>query len=299
MKLGSPKVLLAAVLLAVAATASASAASATDNHAHPSGATTTSTVTDPPLATCRKIVKSEVKTAGKLTIATSSPALAPWFWQNNPANQKGYESAVAYHVATTLGFKVAQVTWYSEPYELSETAGTKSFDFDINEITYNAKLTTKVAFSSSYFNVNESLVALKSSAVVTKHTPAELRTYLYGDTKNSPGLAFIRSKIRPTHPPKVYASLALAIAALQAGKIDAMVIDTPTGQYVASQQLTGGDQVAQFHTRTNHYVLLLQKSSPLTGCANTAIQTIAKKGTLTALSKQYLSLYNKIPFINP
>jgi polar amino acid transport system substrate-binding protein len=134
---------------------------------------------------------------------------------------------------------------------------------------------------------------------VTKHTPAELRTYRYGDTNNSPGLAFIRSKIRPTHRTSVYASLALVIAALQAGKIDATVIDTPTGQYVASQQLTGGVQVAQFHTTTNHYVLLLQKSSALTGCLNTAIRTIARKGILTTLSKRYLSLYNKVPFIQP
>jgi hypothetical protein len=37
----------------------------------------------------------------------------------------------------------------------------------------------------------------------------------------------------------------------------------------------------------------------LTGCLNTAIQTVARKGILTTLSKRYLTLYNKVPFIKP
>lgn len=290
-KMGSPRVALAALLLAVAVAAGSGAAVS-------SGAATPRLVI-PPLSRCIGTVPTEVVTKGKLTIATDSPALAPWFVDDTPSNGKGYESAVAYRVAATLGFKASRVVWYSEPYWKSETAGRKPFDFDINEIVYASKLASKVAFSTSYFNVNQSLVALKTSLVVTHHTPSALKTYLYGDVRGSPGLSYIKDQIRPTRAPLVYASLALAIAALEGKQIDAIVVDTPTGQYVASQQLTDGVQVAQFHTTTEHYALLLQKKSPLTACVDAALLEMSKKGVLTSLSKKNLSIYNSVPVIKP
>src|SRR5213593_2966736 len=52
--------------------------------------------------------------SGQLTIGTDNPAYPPWFgggtpkgskWKiNDPASGKGFESAVAYAVATKLGF---------------------------------------------------------------------------------------------------------------------------------------------------------------------------------------------------
>ena len=42
--------------------------------------------------------------AGQLTIGTDSPAYEPWFVDDDPSNGQGYESAVAYAVAETLGF---------------------------------------------------------------------------------------------------------------------------------------------------------------------------------------------------
>jgi polar amino acid transport system substrate-binding protein len=291
MKMGSRRVALAALLCAVVVVAGSAAGALTT--------ASTPSVVLPTLSKCVKSVKSEVVAKGKLTVATDSPALAPWFSNDNPSNEKGYESAVAYKIATTLGLKTAQVTWYSEPYWESEAAGTKPFDFDINEIVYNKTLSTDVSFSDSYFNVNQSLVSIKGEAIVTKHTPKQLKTYLYGDVKGSVGLAFIRNEIQPKKAPVVYATLALAIDALEQKQIDAIVVDTPTGQYMASQQLTSGVQVGQFHTTSEHYSLVLQKSNKLTACVNTAIATMVKEGALSSFSKKYLSIYNSVPVIKP
>lgn len=289
--MGSPRVALAALLVAVAVSAGTSAAAST-------GAATPARVI-PSLSRCLKTVPSETLAKGKLTVATDSPALAPWFVDDTPSNGKGYESAVAYKVAATLGFKAAQVTWYSEPYWESETAGAKPFDFDINEIVYSSKLTSKVSFSSSYFNVNQSLVTVAGDRVIAHHSPSALKSYLYGDVKGSPGLSFIKDQIHPTRAPIAYATPALAIAALAAKKIDAIVVDTPSGQYIASQQLTDGVQVAQFHTTDEHYALLLKKASPLTLCVDAALQSMAKKGVLSSLSKKDLAIYNSVPVIKP
>ncbi len=290
-KMGSPKVALAALVLA--------AASAPGTGSVVSSGASTPKVVIPSLATCRKAVPSEVLAKGKLTVATDSPALAPWFVDDTPSNGKGYESAVAYKVASLLGFKAAAVTWYSEPYWESETAGAKPFDFDIDELVYNPKLTSLVSFSSSYFNVNQSLVTVKGNRVITHHSPGALKGYLYGDVSGSPGLRYIKDDIHPTRAPVVYSTPALAIAALEAKQIDAIVVDTPSGQYIASQQLPDGVQVAQFHTTSEHYALVLQKSSPLTVCVDAALKSMSKNGVLATLSKQDLSIYNSIPVIKP
>ena len=284
---------LAIALLTVALVAGVGAdATASGAAREPASAT-------PTLAACLKVVRSQVLTKNKLTVATNYPPLAPWFVNNNPANERGYEAAVAYHVATTLGFKSTAVGWYGEPYELAESSGTKPFDFDINEITYNPKLTSKVTFSETYFTVNQAIVALKSSKIVRAHSPSQLKTYLYGETSGSPGLSFVLKHIVPTRAPVVYKTMTEAISALDAKKINAIVVDTPTGQYIASQQVSGGDLVAQFHATGEHYALLVHEGNPLVACLNTALTTLTKNGELRTLSKKYLSIYNSIPFIKP
>ena len=264
-----------------------------------SGAARKRVLPAPTLQQCRTIVKPQVLAKGKMTVATNDPALPPWFVNNNPGNEKGYESAVAYHVASSLGFKSTVVAWHNEPYELAVTSGAKPFDFDINEITYNSKLNSKVTFSQSYFTVNQSIVALKSSKIVTRHSPTALRGYLYGEPAGSPGLTFVTKHIVPKRAPTVYKAMADAIAALVAKKVDAIIVDTPSGQYIASQLVTNGVQVAQFHATGEHYSLLLHKGNPLVACINTALTTLSKGGVLRSLSKKYLSVYNSIAFIKP
>ena len=122
-------------------------------------------------------IQSQLYAKGMLTVATDKPVYPPWFVNNKPTNGQGYESAVAYAVAAQLGFKPSQVTWAYEPFDNSYAPGTKKFDFDINEISYSAQRAQAVTFSDSYYDVQQALVALKSSPIVTKHSPADLKIY--------------------------------------------------------------------------------------------------------------------------
>lgn len=261
------------------------------------GAATPRTIATP--KTCRQLVKSEVITSGKLTVATNNPALWPWFVNNNPPNGKGYESVVAFQIGGVLGFKASAVDWQRDPYEFAVQPGKKDFDFDINEITYSKKLANNVTFSSSYFTVNESLVALKTDKIVGHHTPTELRGYLYGAVAGSPGLGYLKKRIEPTKAPIVYKSMAAAIQGLESHAVDALMVDTPTGHYLVSQQLTGAAQFGQFHANGTYYAVVLQKGNPLVDCVNIAISQIHKSGQLSKDSKRWLAVYNNIPFLKP
>jgi ABC-type amino acid transport substrate-binding protein len=182
-------------------------------------------------------IQSQLYAKGMLTVATDKPVYPPWFVNNKPTNGQGYESAVAYAVAAQLGFKPSQVTWDYEPFDNSYAPGPKKFDFDINEISYSTQRAQAVTFSDSYYDVQQALVALKSSPIVTKHSPADLKTYVYGDQVGTTSLQFINSQIQPTHTPKVFETLNDVKQALQTKQIAALVTDTPTAQFISSSEI--------------------------------------------------------------
>jgi polar amino acid transport system substrate-binding protein len=256
------------------------------------------------LAKCKTTILKQEVTKGILTVATDNPGYTPWFVNNTPSNGKGYESAVAYAIAAELGVKKKDVKWVVEPFDSSYLAGPKSFDFDINEISYTSARAQAVTFSVSYYDVNQSIVALKTDAIVKKHSPSQLKNYLYGDQIGTTGLAYIYNHIKPTKAPRVYSTLDQAVLALQTGQIDAIVIDTPTGQYMASSQITKGKklvatQVGQFPSTGEHYGLLFTKGDPLVGCVNEAIEALKANGTLAALQQKWLGIYTSVPTIKP
>jgi polar amino acid transport system substrate-binding protein len=234
-----------------------------------------------------------------LTVATDKPVYPPWFVNNNPGNGQGYESAVAYAVAGQLGFEPSQVKWVYEPFNSSYAPGPKKFDFDINEVSYSAQRAQVVTFSDSYFDVQQALVALKNSPIVTRHSPDDLKTYVYGDQVGTTSLAYINSKIQPTHQPKVYESLNDVKQALQTGQIAALVTDTPTAQFISSSQIKGSVMVAQFPPAGEHYGLLFAKGSKLVGCVNQALAKLRAHGTLARLQAKWLQLYTSVPTIKP
>jgi polar amino acid transport system substrate-binding protein len=236
---------------------------------------------------------------GALTVATDKPAYPPWFINNNPSNGKGYESAVAYAVAKQLGFTPGQVHWAYEPFDASYAPGPKKFDFDINEISVTPQRASAVTFSDSYYDVQQALVALKGTPIINHHAPADLKGYVFGDQIGTTSLAFITSKIQPTHQPKVFQTLNDVKQALQTNQIAALVTDLPTAQFISSSEIKNSVMVGRFPSTGEHFGLLFEKGNPLVSCVNKAIATLKSNGTLASLQKKYLQAYLSVPVIQP
>ncbi|HEY2074895.1 MAG TPA: transporter substrate-binding domain-containing protein [Streptosporangiaceae bacterium] len=279
--------------VALAATAAVGLAACGSTAAPSAGGTTN------PKACSYAAIQTVLYQKGALTVATDKPVYPPWFEGNNPANGKGYESAVAYAIAKELGFKAGQVHWAYEPFDASYAPGPKKFDFDVNEVSYTAQRATAVSFSNSYYDVQQALVVLKGSPIETKHSPAQLKSYVYGDQIGTTSLSFITGSIQPTAQPKVFSTLNDVKQALQTHQISAFVTDTPTAQYISSSEIPGSEMVAQFPSTGEHYGLLFSKGNPLVGCVNKAIAKLKANGTLAALQKKYLQIYLTVPTIKP
>src|ERR1700751_4008837 len=94
------RMLSAVAIAAVSAgiVACGSSSSSTSSSGGGSGARTTASCSN-------SAIQKNLFQKGQLTVATDKPVYPPWFENNNPASDKGYESAVAYAVAATMGFK--------------------------------------------------------------------------------------------------------------------------------------------------------------------------------------------------
>jgi polar amino acid transport system substrate-binding protein len=297
----------AAATVSLVAACSSISSSSSSPAASPSGSAVVSgsggvngTATATVAACSNAAVQPDLYAKGQLTVATDSPAYSPWFDNNQPPNGKGYESAVAYAIAGQLGFSQAQVKWVVEPFDNSYAPGPKKFDFDINEISYSPERATAVTFSDSYYDVQQSLIALKGSAIVTNHSPAQLKTYVLGDQIGSTSLTYINSQIQPTQTPKVFNTLNDVAQALASKQIAGFVADTPTAQYITSSaEIKNSVLVGQFPSTGDHFGLLFSKGNPLVTCVNQAIATLKSNGTLAALQKKYLQIYLSVPTIKP
>jgi polar amino acid transport system substrate-binding protein len=244
--------------------------------------------------------------AGKLTVGTDNPAYPPYFqapadgkyhspWkdQGDPYTGEGFESAVAYAVAQKLGFAQADVAWTVVPFDSSYAPGTKPFDFYIAQVSYTTERAQAVDMSDGYYFVNQSVVALKSDAISSAKTIADLKKYKFGAQVGTTAYSTIQNTIAPTAKPSVYDTNDAAIAALKAKQIDGLVVDLPTADFITSVQLDGSTIVGQFASAqgadAEHFSLVLAKGSSLTTCVNQAIAGLKSDGTLDSLTKKWLA----------
>jgi polar amino acid transport system substrate-binding protein len=248
--------------------------------------------------------------SGKLTIGTDNPAYPPWYaggtpkgskWKiNDPSTGKGYESAVAYAIAKQLGFTKSQVSWTYVPFNRAFAPGKKPFDFDINQISYTPARAKVVAFSVSYYDVNQAIVVNKGTKIASVKSVAGLKPYKLGAQLGTTSYAFIKSQIKPTQQPAVYPTNAGAVLALKNKQIDGLVVDLPTAFYVTAVQVPNSKILGQFENHgkvTDRFGVVLAKGNSLTSCVNKAITTLRANGTLKKLQRQWLAKATGAPVL--
>jgi polar amino acid transport system substrate-binding protein len=243
--------------------------------------------------------------AGTLTVGTDNPAYPPYFegetkgseWKlSDPNTGKGFESAVAYEVASRLGFTSDQVQWIVVPFARSYAPGQKDFDFDVNQTSYSTRRAQAADFTESYYDVNQALVAVKGTPIASATTIADLKPYTLAAPLGTTSYDYITSVIQPSTQPGVYQHESDAVAAINAGQVDGLVVDYPTALYMADpyvQEVKNSLVVGQFpipEGQTPEYFgMVLAKGSSLTSCLNLALDEMKADGTLQDLTSQWLS----------
>ena len=236
-------------------------------------------------------------TKGKLTFGTDQPAYPPWFVDDDPANGKGFESAVAYAVADKLGYGKDDVVWVRVPFNAAIAPGPKTFDANLNEFSITDERKQAVDFSSPYFDVTQALVTVKTS-------PAAAVTSLDGLTGLKLGAQVGTTSY--TAAKAIDGGVAVfnnnddAKAALSNGQIDALVLDLPTA-FAVQAELTDGVIVGQLppsDEQAEQFGIVLDKGSPLTACVSKAVDELGDESVLFKLQKEWLAGAGNAPVLS-
>jgi polar amino acid transport system substrate-binding protein len=243
--------------------------------------------------------------SGVLTIGTDNPAFPPYFaggetkkhksWQfNDPYTGEGFEDAVAYEVASRMGFAKDQVTWVVAPFNQTYKPGATDWDLAIEQIDYSAKRAKAVDFSDSYYDKARAVVAVKGTPITQATTITELKDFKLASQIGTTDYEFITDVIQPSKEPGAYNSLADAVAAINAHQVDGLVVDLPTALYMADpfvQEVKKSTVVGQFPADPGgaHFGMTFKKGSSLVACVNLALKEMTADGTLAGLTTTWLS----------
>ena len=236
-------------------------------------------------------------TPGKLTIGTDNPAYPPYFAENadgtrprpwesgDPTNGEGFESAVGYAIAERLGFDKADVAWIVVPFANSYAPGPKTFDFDLNQVTYKAERTQTADLSKGYYFGNQALVVLKDSplAKATTDRRAQGRRLRRAGRDDELRRDRGRSSRRRRTPSSTTRTTSRSRRSATR-PIDGVMVDLPTADFITNVQVENATIVGQFD---GGHAGVLQRGpgqgQPADPCINAAID-VADRRTVRSTS---------------
>jgi polar amino acid transport system substrate-binding protein len=232
--------------------------------------------------------------AGKLVVAFGDPAVgfaAGTVRGSTIVNPKGYEVDLATALARQMGLVPS---WVYTPWTSLFAPGVKKFDVSFQEATITPQRKKTVDFTTSYFDANQGVLLSKKAA--TPKSLADLKKLQTCAQADTTGLDYINTKLHPDKQPLVYQTTTAAFTAVQIGRCEALVLDTPI---VASQKKAKpgayGAVAGQIVTN-EQYGAVLQKGSKLTTQLNVGIKKLWANGTIARLQKKWFNLdFSKLP----
>jgi polar amino acid transport system substrate-binding protein len=235
----------------------------------------------------------DLVTAGTLTVGTELPAPPFWIGNDYDSLTGGFEVDLSKEIAKRLN--LANVKFVEMPFA-GLVAGQKCrCDIDFSQVTITDERAKVVSFTHPYFEANQGILVKRGTTVTSMDDAKKLR---WGAQTNTTGATYIADNIKPTHEPNLYNTTVDAFAALSAGQIDAVLLDTPIViGAVKANQIKDGAVVGQFKTG-EEYGAVLNKDSPNLAAINQVIDTLKSEGFMDQLFKKYFADPTDVPVIS-
>jgi polar amino acid transport system substrate-binding protein len=240
-------------------------------------------------------------TEGKLTVATSEPAYYPWVIDDAPESGEGFEAAVAYAVAAQLGFDADDVVWVRSSFEASIAPGPKDFDINLQQFSITEERAEAVDFSSPYYETTQTVITTGDSAAADASSVADLEGLIVGAQTGTTSFTAAEEIIAPSAGVSAFNTNEDAKAALEAGQIDALVVDLPTAFYMTGVELDDGVIVGQLPESAGEgdaFGIVLPKDSALTADVTAAVDALREDGTLDELASEWLGGDDTAPVLD-
>jgi polar amino acid transport system substrate-binding protein len=235
---------------------------------------------------------SGLVTDGTLTVGTELPAPPFWIGKDYDHLTGGFEVDLAKEIAKRLGLGSTKFV------EMSFTglvAGQQCpCDINFSQVTITPDRGKVVKFTEPYFDANQGVLVKKGTKVTSL---ADAKNLKWGAQLNTTGALYIEDTIKPTTEARVFNTTVDAFTALNAGQIQAVLLDTPIVLgAVKEKQIPDGEVVGQFKTG-ERYGAVLNRDTKNLDAFNQVIKTLKSEGFVDQLLQKYFKDQVSVPVI--
>jgi polar amino acid transport system substrate-binding protein len=230
------------------------------------------------------------RTPGVLTVGIDLPNPA-YVKGTSVANLSGgYEYDLVNEVAKRLG--IPKVKWVLFPFNALVAGKECPCDFSVGGVSIFPDRQKVVDFSAPYYTVNQAILVRKGTSVPDL---AAARALQWGAQKDSSGLYYLDTTLKPATKEHVYPSFTNALLALAAHQVEAVIIDANIAEDEAASkpQL---EVVGQFAT-DEKIGAVLKKGSPNTPVLSKVITGMQQDGFLESLVARYYAAQATAPVL--
>ena len=239
--------------------------------------------------------------AGVLSVVTSLPG--PNFWGTTKAevDPDAISSGIEYDMANMIaGWCGLKMEFRNEGFDaiVAGQIDPNSYDIVLSQVTITDDRAKVVDFSEGYFKSDQGLLVNKGTTVTSWD---DMKKLTIGVQQSTTAEFYVTSGEVPgwkLDKVKSFPDLTSTYAALNAGQIDGVLIDTPINLGQAAQ--SGGKQevVAQFKTG-EEYGAIYGKGNGKKAIFDPVIQGLIDDGSINALIAKYLGGDpSTVPFVD-
>ena len=217
-----------------------------------------------------------------LTVVTSLPA--PGFWNgDDPSSITGgyeYEIAKALQERLNLGnLKIVNVS-----FDQLVAGQVGDFDVALSQVTITDERKQVVDFTEPYFESDQGVLVMAGTEVATVD---EAKALQWGVQSGTTGADYLTETLKPDKEAQVFQNLADGFAALEAGQVDAFMMDTAIVLSQASESNGDEEVAAQFKTGEEYGGILPQGSTNV-DAINAILTELKDDGSLAEFATDWL-----------
>jgi polar amino acid transport system substrate-binding protein len=221
---------------------------------------------------------------GVLTVGTELPAPPFWIGKDYDSLTGGFEVDLSKEIGKRLGLNT--VKYVEMPFSGLVAGQQCPCDINFSQVTITEERDRVVDFTEPYFNANQGVLARKG---VTVNSLADAKNLKWGAQLNTTGASYISDTIQPATEAQIFDRTVDAFQALNAGQIDAVLLDTPIVLGAVEEgQVRNAEVAGQFKTG-EVYGGVVNRGSPNLETFNQVIRTLKSEGFIDGLFQKYFA----------
>jgi polar amino acid transport system substrate-binding protein len=219
---------------------------------------------------------------GVLTVATR-PIPTAGFWEGTSGNPTGgFEYGLVLELAERFG--LGRVDVIEKPFVELVAGDLAGADVALAQISPTPERESRLDFSTAYLEADAGMLVRAGTEIPDLASARELHWAVQRTTTNE---AFLHDRVRPKHAPRVTESRVEALDLLEAGEVDAVMLDTPVALVLAERSAGRLAVPAQIETGGVEAVAL-PDGSHNKAAVDSAVRAFLADGTIDHLAKTWL-----------